>query len=96
MACLSEAQFYASFKKQTGQSPGQMITQKCMQRAYEQLLAGPVSIQALSEQCGYQNYESFSRVFKSSFGLSPDDLAQVVDHIKSRQSEIEGGVCDEG
>ena len=90
MACLSEAQFHATFKKQTGLTPGQMITHVRMQMAYQQLLTGPVPIQALSEQCGYQNYESFSRVFKTTFGLAPDDLARVVEHIKSTQSEVEG------
>jgi len=89
MACLSEAQFYATFKKQAGQTPVQMITQLRMQLAYQQLLAGPVRIQALSEQCGYQNYESFSRVFKATYGLAPDDLARVVEHIKSTQGEVE-------
>ena len=89
MACLSMAQFYATFKKHTGQSPGQMITQLRMQKAYRRLSACPASVQALSEQCGYRNYESFSRIFKTTYGLAPDDLARVVKHIKSDQSAVE-------
>jgi AraC-like DNA-binding protein len=90
MACLSDAQFYAVFRRQTGLSPGQMITQLRMQKAHQLLLQAPVRVQALSEECGYRNYESFSRAFKNTYGLAPDDLARVVSHIKGSHDELDG------
>jgi len=90
IACLSEAQFYPLFKREAGMPPGQLIAHLRLSKAHEQLLLGSVNIQQLSEQCGYRNYETFSRAFKAKFALAPDDLAKIVDHIKELQSDPDG------
>ncbi|WP_154222251.1 helix-turn-helix domain-containing protein [Marinicella rhabdoformis] len=83
VACLSVERFHQLFKSHTGLTPFKFIEQLRLNFAYQQLVSHPQNIQTLSEQCGYKDYETFSRAFKKKHDLAPDDLAQIVQQIKT-------------
>ena len=59
------------FKKYTGVPFGEYLA-RCRLRAAAQLLTGTgKSIAVIAEQCGYQDYGSFIRSFKRTYGMPP-------------------------
>ena len=69
----SRTGFYMKMKSLTGKSPGQFVTDYKMSKAAELLAEGKHSIKEIALMVGYESSQSFSRVFKKSFGLSPTE-----------------------
>lgn len=61
------------FKKSMGVSPNEYLTQRRIALAKDMLAKGEVSVKEISAAVGYEDPYYFSRVFKSTAGLSPSD-----------------------
>lgn len=61
----------AVYKKQTGSTVGDYITEKRLQKAIALLDEGVKNISSLANLCGYEDPAYFSRSFKKRFGMSP-------------------------
>jgi AraC-like DNA-binding protein len=70
-----------NFKSQTGYTLHNYILQKRLAKA-EALVKKGLQAGSISEQCGFQDYSSFVRVFKKSFGLSPKQYYKAVKDIQ--------------
>jgi AraC-like DNA-binding protein len=68
---LSKFQFARHFQERTGQAPISYFIQMKMQRACELLDSTSSDIKAIAECLGYSDPYYFSRLFKNSVGLSP-------------------------
>ncbi len=71
-------------------TPFKFIEQMRLKFAHQQLIQKPQNIQQLSEQCGYKDYETFSRAFKKSYCLSPHDLAAITEKIRQAHESHDG------
>ena len=59
------------FRQQMGISPQEYLMQYRMDKAREILLESDISIQEIALRVGYDNALTFSKIFKSYYGLSP-------------------------
>ena len=64
---------YASslFKKTTGQTFSEYLTELRMKRAKDLLADPAMSISEVGTQCGYEDSYYFSKVFKKRYGVTP-------------------------
>lgn len=65
--------FIRSFKKYTGTTPGQYLTNIRINKAKELLKNGTFNISETAEFVGYDNPLYFSRIFKKNVGMSPSE-----------------------
>ncbi|WP_308638381.1 helix-turn-helix transcriptional regulator [Paenibacillus silvisoli] len=59
------------FKKHTGQTPFGYLNELRLTAASQYLLHSGMSIQQVSQACGFQSIHYFSRTFKKRFGAAP-------------------------
>ncbi|PCJ54076.1 MAG: hypothetical protein COA79_22265 [Planctomycetota bacterium] len=71
MTCLSASQFAAVFKKEVGAGPIAFQQQLRMNLAIELLKDPYIRIAEVALQCGYDNANFFSRLFRKSYNCSP-------------------------
>lgn len=77
---LSELVFLSSdylaklFKKETGKTLTNYITEKRIDVSKELLANTDIPIYLVASQVGYDNYSYFSRIFKKTTGVSPNDF----------------------
>jgi AraC-like DNA-binding protein len=88
---MSPSHFHKVFKQETGYTPFNFIKKIKMSKAYAMLISGNPKIYELTDQLGYQDYETFSRAFKKHYALAPDDLKAIAQKIRS-----EVGIDDNG
>lgn len=67
---ISKHHMMRQFKQETGYTISHYITSKRLLLARE-LLAGDTPITRICYDCGFKNYSTFSRAYKSFFGESP-------------------------
>lgn len=67
---ISKYYLMHSFKEETGYTIGNYLATKRLRYARE-LIAGGMPVTQACFECGFQNYSTFSRAYKKSFGLSP-------------------------
>ncbi len=82
MANLTPSSFCRAFKKETGQTPGNFLTNLKINRAKELLKSTDHTLKEISHSIGYQDPLYFSRVFKKSVGVSPSI------YIKNKDTRI--------
>ena len=70
-AGMSVCWFTRCFRKVTGKSPQQYITNLRISKAKEMLLTSRLNISEIAELIGYQNPLYFSRIFHKNTGVSP-------------------------
>ena len=70
---ISEGYLSHSFKKETGLSPMNYLTQFRIQQAMRMLSDCRVKIYEVAEKVGYQDIAYFSSTFKKLAGMSPSD-----------------------
>ena len=72
---FSEGYLKKLFKKETGLTPLQYLTDKRLENAASYLAAngGSQSISEIAHQCGFSDPLYFSRVFKRKYGVAPRD-----------------------
>lgn len=60
-----------SFKKETGMTLTQYVTERRIKKAKELLKNRSLQIQAVAQECGYYDVNYFSKVFKKETALTP-------------------------
>lgn len=74
---LTPAYFCRLFREKTGQHFSTFLTITRMEKAQELLAkAGQLSLQEISEACGYPNKSYFCQVFKKYTGMTPGEYSQ--------------------
>lgn len=68
--------FRQTFKRHTGLAPVQYHAQVRLHKARELLERTGLSVQAISDQLGFETQNYFSRIFKNHTGLSPNRWRQ--------------------
>jgi two-component system response regulator YesN len=68
---ISTSYFSTMFKKVTGKTFVNYLTEYRMEAAVELLLTGNAKTYVIAEQTGYSDPNYFSYVFKKQFGMSP-------------------------
>ncbi|TCK03102.1 AraC family transcriptional regulator [Marinobacterium mangrovicola] len=71
IAHLSRRQLHTLFLRQLGCAPSEYLLRLRMNHARRLLIETELSIQRVSEQCGYQNLAAFSDRFRRHFGVAP-------------------------
>mgnify|MGYP000445176860 CR=1 FL=1 len=74
LASLSLSSFKREFKKHFKETPAQFIRNRRLQKAKDLLVHSSLSISEISFQVGYEDSSYFSRLFSSSFMLSPSEF----------------------
>ncbi len=92
VACMSTSQFHRAFKRDTERTPFAFIEEIKMNQAYQLIIAGNVKVHELTQQLGYEDYETLSRAFKKHFLLAPDDLKAIANRIKKDMGVNEDGI----
>lgn len=70
-----------NFKEQTGYTMHNYILQKRLAKAATLIKKG-LQITYAADQCGFNDYSSFVRAFKKSFGLSPKQYYKAIEEIQ--------------
>ncbi|NOU93228.1 AraC family transcriptional regulator [Paenibacillus sp. LMG 31456] len=70
-ASLSQSQFSRRFQAAMGVTPIAYLTALRMSKASNLLLNTELTLEAIAQQCGYQNGFYLSRVFTNTYSLSP-------------------------
>ena len=70
---MSRAAFFAAFKRETGVTPLQMITDLRMEKARLFLRLSELPVAEVGRICGYQDNAYFTRVFARQEGMTPTD-----------------------
>ncbi|WBX78450.1 helix-turn-helix transcriptional regulator [Tenacibaculum ovolyticum] len=70
---MSKAQLNRKLHKETGYSPGKLISYYRIESAKRMLSISSSSIEEISFQCGFRGLSSFSRKFKQESGNSPSE-----------------------
>lgn len=76
-ACLSKYHFIRTFKLTEGQTPRQYIIKQRLGRAENLLTQTTKSFHEICLEVGRQDASSFGRLFKKTFGLSPNHYRAV-------------------
>lgn len=71
LSCKSLSTFKRAFKKQFNESPRRWITKKRLTLAKDLLETTDLSVGDISMECGFENSNHFSRLFKENTGESP-------------------------
>ena len=82
---LCESQINRIFKKATGSTIGEYIRTKRLVAAREKILEGEAATTAYSS-CGFRDYSSFYRAYRSLFGHSPSET--VPPHLTTATDEV--------
>lgn len=80
---LNEQYLMRTFKKATGLSILEFITNERLRLAQELLMDSDLPINRVADAVGYGNYSYFSRLFKRSTGLTPQAFRE--EHSKSNK-----------
>jgi len=70
---LSREHISRMFKRETGENFITYLTKLRMKKAVELILEAQFSMQIIAEKVGFNDASYFSRSFKKSFGISPED-----------------------
>lgn len=82
IACMSEAAFSRFFKKHTGRTVSDYITDTRLGYASRMLIDTSKNVSDISFQCGYNNLSNFNRVFRRKKGCSPTEFREYYHKIK--------------
>lgn len=71
VAHMHPTHFIRYFKKETGQTPGDYVIQRKLERAKYLLESTELQISEISEQLGFYDTMHFSKTFKKRYSISP-------------------------
>ncbi|MBB4064618.1 AraC family transcriptional regulator [Gellertiella hungarica] len=81
IACLSPYHWHRIYRAVQGETLAQTVRRLRLQRAANALVSTAEPVIAIARQNGYPSLASFSRVFKTSYGLSPADYRKRGGHV---------------
>lgn len=67
------------FKQHTGESFGEYLIRKRMERAGRLLQKTGLKVQEIAEECGYENQRYFASSFKKFYGCTPTEFKRAVE-----------------
>lgn len=67
------------FKQHTGESFGEYLIRKRMERAGKLLQKTGLKIQEIADECGYENQRYFASSFKKFYGCTPTEFKKLVE-----------------
>lgn len=70
------------FRKTTGKSFSELMTDKRMERASWLLVHSAVSVTGVAIEAGYSDYHYFANVFKNYFGVTPTEFRRAGGNVK--------------
>ncbi len=73
-ACMSQTNFFRSFKNELGISPVDFINNERISAAKNLLKQAHVSIYDIAASCGFNNVSYFNKMFKRQTGLTPTEF----------------------
>jgi AraC family transcriptional regulator len=73
---LSKYHFHQLFHRVAGETPKSYVDRLRLERAALQLRIRRATVLEIALECGYRNHETFSRAFRTQFGMSPRDYRQ--------------------
>ena len=84
---ISPTYFISAFKKAIGVSPHQYLSRLRLSNARQLLETSNYSVQEIALMCGFQKPNTFTSLFKSTHGMTPQQYrkAQADDHIQTDQ-----------
>ncbi len=68
---ISRSQFFRAFLRTTGLTPHQWLSRTRIDQARHLLLCSNLSLNEISERCGFANQSHFTRTFARYFGVTP-------------------------
>lgn len=71
---IERTYLFRIFKKNSGKSPSEFITALRLQKGIELLKTPDLTIKEVALASGFPSYQSFFRVFKLHFNISPEDF----------------------
>lgn len=77
MVDISKSSLRRLFKEHTGKSPTEFIKELHMAYAARKLLETDERISSIAYELGYNDPNYFSRIFKSNFGISPQQYRRI-------------------
>ena len=75
---ISKYHFCREFKRLTGQTPMQYVLRTRITLAKNMLSKGDVSVQRISEMCGFRSVSYFCRAFRQECGMTPLEFKKAV------------------
>ena len=76
LSCKSVSTFKREFRRQYNESPARWLVKKRVELAKDRLLNTSLPVSDISMECGFENPNHFSRVFKEKTGASPLQFRQ--------------------
>lgn len=67
------------FKQHTGESFGEYLIRKRMEKAGKMLQESGLKIQVIAQECGYENQRYFASSFKKFYGCTPTEFKRAVE-----------------
>lgn len=86
---LPERSFVRRFKAATGLSPIQYVHALRLEEAKQMLEAGAQPVEAIAQECGYEDAGFFSRLFRQRVGLTPAQYRKRFGGMRSRLAALE-------
>jgi transcriptional regulator GlxA family with amidase domain len=74
---VSRDHFIRVFKKETGVTPGQYIIEQRLSMAQHLLLESSLTVQRISEICGFDSLPWFSRLFHQKKKVTPGEFRRM-------------------
>lgn len=74
---LNPAYLSRLFKKETGQTLTEYITELRLDQSKRLLAETELTITLVAEKIGYKNYSYFSKIFKERYGITPNDYKKI-------------------
>jgi AraC family transcriptional regulator len=76
------------FRRHTGTTIHQHLTQLRLRAALEQLLESEISLTALSAELGFASHSHFTQAFRAAFGLTPSEVRRSAGGQRNKMSKI--------
>ncbi len=81
---LDRSYFNTLFKRATALTPGQYIRNFRITKARHLLESSTLPIEEIAQHCGYNHANSFTRIFKQTYGMTPREYRKQVRERETR------------
>ncbi len=85
IACLSPYHWHRIYRAVFGETIAATVKRLRLHRAAEALANGDLAVADIARRCGYENVQSFTRIFAASYGLPPAQYRQHGSHTRYRE-----------